>query len=490
MDQTDEHQFRVEIVGGLATVGSQRRWLRRVGTKCQSSSLLSDRWHGQLGSSAEEVWLSHNPLEHELESLTRHLDSLRSHRETILSDLDWYDRFDTRQTEKDALRLSDGLVAIQEQLTAIKSEWDRASERTPGLIKKARLGWNPSYWMSDSRRSARSHLREHLQSVALLNAQLDALKLTEKTSGRALDLLYHDLKEHKQFNLGAAQSKLAALESEIPLRELEDEHLALRKTEVDRQLHEPRKSLALLESKLEDLKNEEWELQRRIDDSERDVSEAKRLDGRISHASNSCERAILHEECSDRFGPSSPRAVIRDRSAAIRRGRTSLQHTMRRTAGVERDISKVERRIHEVAIRASRIIRALIIDGNNLCYERDRFIGLSALRPLCQRLAESYDLTVVFDASIRRLMRTSDGALRKELPRTNVHVVSSRGKADETLLHAARDHFVFVLSNDRFAEYRDLAVVADGRVIRHEILNGHIMVHDLSVDEPFFTPFE
>jgi hypothetical protein len=45
--------------------------------------------------------------------------------------------------------------------------------------------------------------------------------------------------------------------------------------------------------------------------------------------------------------------------------------------------------------------------------------------------------------------------------------------------------FVYVLSNDRFAEYAEKPAVRDGRVLRHEILNGRILVHDLDVAASF-----
>ena len=78
----------------------------------------------------------------------------------------------------------------------------------------------------------------------------------------------------------------------------------------------------------------------------------------------------------------------------------------------------------------------------------------------------------MFDASIRRAPRVNDNHLRRELPGTKVHVVASQGEADETILHAAQDEFVFVLSDDRYAEYRDKSVVHDKHLIRHEIING------------------
>ena len=119
----------------------------------------------------------------------------------------------------------------------------------------------------------------------------------------------------------------------------------------------------------------------------------------------------------------------------------------------------------------------------------EKFIGIAALRPLCLILQESYDVTLVFDASIRRLLSGSDDennwltddSLRRRFPGVTLHVVPARSQADETILAASVDPFVYVLSNDRFAEFRDKPAVRDKRLIAHEILNDRVLVHDLDI---------
>ena len=97
----------------------------------------------------------------------------------------------------------------------------------------------------------------------------------------------------------------------------------------------------------------------------------------------------------------------------------------------------------------------IIIDGKNLCFEGNTFIGLAALIPLTEQVAKRYDVTVVFDASIRRDLKMSDDQLAKALPAAKVHVVASRAKADETILDAAHESTAWVISNDRYGDYRD-----------------------------------
>jgi hypothetical protein len=218
---------------------------------------------------------------------------------------------------------------------------------------------------------------------------------------------------------------------------------------------------------------------------ERDISEAEDLDVRLSRASSGYDRAMLHQQCERQFGDSSPRSVIRDRRAQINRTRGELAAKKRHRTAIDRNLAKLDTRIEHIADLATREIRGIVIDGNNLCYQGQDFIGLAALRPLCRNLAAEYTVTVVFDASIRQRLTTDDNSLARALPGTTVHVVASRTSADQTILHTAQDRYLWVLSNDRFAEYPDKLVVADHRLLRHEILNGRILVHDLDLDEPF-----
>ena len=104
-----------------------------------------------------------------------------------------------------------------------------------------------------------------------------------------------------------------------------------------------------------------------------------------------------------------------------------------------------------------------MIDGKNCCFEGNQFIGLAALLPLTRALAQRYDVTVVFNASIRRDLGANDDALRAALPSAKSPRRSSRAKADETLLDAASDPSVWVISNDRFGDYRDKPPLRTGK---------------------------
>lgn len=63
------------------------------------------------------------------------------------------------------------------------------------------------------------------------------------------------------------------------------------------------------------------------------------------------------------------------------------------------------------------------------------------------------------------------------------HIVASKQLADETILDiASNNKFDYVLSNDRFGEYLDKDVVRNDRLIKHEIVKGKVIIHDLDIN--------
>lgn len=122
-----------------------------------------------------------------------------------------------------------------------------------------------------------------------------------------------------------------------------------------------------------------------------------------------------------------------------------------------------------------------------MCYQGDSFLGLEALKHLVPILAEDYEVIVVFDASIRRALGSADSDVRDVLGgNIHVHIVATSVKADETVIDlAGSDKTTYIVSNDRFAEFGEKPAIHDQRVIRHEIVSGQVLIHDLGISEIF-----
>jgi chromosome segregation ATPase len=443
--------------------------------------------------------MDYNPLTARLHTAKKKIKHLHERRADAVSQLTWAEGFEPEASAADIERLhSDLRIKIDErgrleaESARLKLTADRLKSKTSALEAKARMGWNPSYWLSDKRSDAKAQLKKHRKKV---ERHLEGVDGADKERRRVVrevkrlaDLVSakeRELARHKDFQPAAVRLEIEKIDEELPFREMERDDLRRRKDDVDRRLKAPLTEMRKYDSEVEVLHQAISELEHDQSNWRRQIAEAERIDRELTRASNAYERAMLHQKCEQQFGKGSPSIVIRDMQFQVRRTQSNIDYNKRQIARIRRDIAKTEGRIKKIAEIASRDVRALMIDGKNCCFEDDQFIGLAALIPLTNDLAKRYDVTVVFDASIRRDLGASDAALRAALPATKVHVVASRAKADETILDAAADPAIWVISNDRFGDYRDKTPVREGRIIRHEILHGRVMVHDLGVDVRF-----
>lgn len=354
------------------------------------------------------------------------------------------------------------------------------------LRRKTKLGKNPTYWFSAERNTAKKQRAKLHRNLLKLDERKMELTGRLTQTRKQLRTAVRTLTRFDQFSVEMTEAEIVAIDTDLPLLQLERDTLAERKQTLDRLLEEPVETLEALQDDQGRVERERSGLLSQVGEFERDIDRASRFERDLNQAANSYERAKIHEECEDRLGDGRPRAVLADRRRKLTAVKRDIATKDRQLDGIRRNLAKTNGRIAKVVDRGTRDVRALIIDGSNLCYQGGKFIRLAALRPLCDRLKDAYDITLVFDASIRRkLGGITDGALRDAFPHVTVHVVATKTKADETILAAAADPFVFVLSNDRFSEYQEKPVVRDGRLIRHEIINGQVLIHDLDVSVPF-----
>lgn len=263
------------------------------------------------------------------------------------------------------------------------------------------------------------------------------------------------ISDHLNFDLSGSEMRLSSLGPEI--ERLKAAHAA------------DSAELVRIETKIRPHTQELDRLKSELATLNADIARANRFEQELSSAANSYERAMIHKECEEKFGTGSPKQVINDRRGKIR--------------SLDNNIPKLERRIREELQKLERTIGHLLIDGNNACYEGQSFIGLRAISALLRELGGRYKTTVVFDASIRAMLKTDTQGVERALGTTvNTHVAPTKSAADEYLLKLAdQDNSAFILSNDRFAEYHDYSAVKSGRLFRFLIADGKLMANDIDV---------
>jgi len=290
------------------------------------------------------------------------------------------------------------------------------------------------------------------------------LRLEEARS--RLETLSRELRDYRDFNVEDHERELASVEQEMQRLEKKLDSLEYWEKVAQKKLRSLQKECEVLQGK---------KLQ-----AENDLQRARRLEHQLKLANNSYERAMIHQQCEWEFGDGSPARVAGKLSREIER--------------LERDLKKLEERMEELCRRYDRIAQAehVILDGNNWCYDGDRFIGLAALKAVIPILAQSpygYRVSVIFDGSICPMLGVGPGVVEDRLLNgirvdivPTVHIVPSRQSADETILRLAEDDpHAYVLSRDRFGDYPDRRAVREDRLIPFELLDGQLFIHELEL---------
>lgn len=403
--------------------------------------------------------MEYNPYETSHAYLMKEIASAESDRRKRFQQIEWYDSFDADATFsalQEAMRKKE---TLGKRLETVNAHLERQKSWADRLRKETEFSFSRPFFIFTAEHSAKKAALESIErDVAQQRSKQPDLQEQILKVSALIDRQQEDLKRHRACNRQEDEAVVRALS--IALDQLNNQLGPIRqqKERVDEQLAKP----------LGDLK----EFKQRKGQLEADIRRAEGFKQQLSDAANSYERKQIHDCCNTIFGESKPAEVIRDK-------RRELQ-------SVNRNIDKLEERLRTISMRATRVIKTIVIDGNNLCHQQESFIGLAALQALAQRLSNEYSVIIVFDPTIRGLLRMHNREIAKQFDNAvKVHIASHA--ADETILDTAEDIGAYVISNDRFQDYRDKSAVRDQRILRHEILDNRIFIHDLSVAECFKT---
>jgi len=349
---------------------------------------------------------------------------------------------------------------------------------------------------------AEARCRTLEESLANQTAQRDSLIREQVALESRIGALYQEMLGHRQIRIEQAltsrRDKRTALAAQLQqaesrsqqIRRTLERYYAFDRDTCRAALEQKEQQIAALNQRLQrleglicrsdaelaPLREKANELKQELSSAERDLEQARNLEERLASAANAFYRLQIHQECEAAFGDGSPRNIIRDRERKISQLRPQLK--------------KIRERIQR--IEDSCLLMAemeyIVIDGNNCCYQGDDFIGLAALRALVpELLKQGFRVAVIFDSSICPILELNAAAVKKQLGDGIIfHIVPSRQSADETILALAKDDpHAFVLSNDRFTEYPESPVVQQGRLIRHEIVDGQMLVRSLGIQVRF-----
>lgn len=375
--------------------------------------------------------------------------------ESLGKSIDSYRSFSPTEERDKVKRMERAIAQVPQE---IADQEVRKSNLESTLKTKRKAQVNPLFFwrlFSEDQKNLRTEVSSLKKSLSDISNKLSQNNATLSTTRHEIWASKTRLIDHETFDIKDAEARFNAKKEEVQKIKLELEVKKIELQEIEEKIFPHTQILEKLVAELAALNTE--------------ISAASRFDQRLSSASNSKQRALIHNECEAKFGTGSPRQVINDRRSRIR--------------SIENNIPKIERRIQDELKKLDRVITHLIVDGNNLCYEGQSFIGLLGISALLETLDGQFKISVVFDASIRAMLKTDTQGIEKVLGASAaIHVAPTKTAADEYLMKlAGKEQSVFILSNDRFAEYHDYDVVKTRRVLRFLIADGQLMAHELDI---------
>lgn len=406
--------------------------------------------------------MEYNPFAERCVNLQQKIAGLEASAARCKADIAWYEKFDSEAAFAQLNTLRRALQASERQRAQLKAESAPVDASVKTLEALTSFSFDPRQWFSDERKENKRRLAVQRGMQSQQQKALTAIDEQIKKTAKKLEDVNAEQERHRRFD---CLKEVATYEGQLAqiarLRPLLAQALTDKKR-VDAKLTEPLASLAECQAREKLLASE--------------LAQATELENQLSKAQSSYERHLLHEKSSNIFGEGRPGRVMRQKQTEL--------------DGVRRSIEKLKARLRAIGQAASRVVRTVVIDGNNLCYEQDRrrMIGLGALEAAARRLARDYKVVIVFDAGICSVCKLTPQAISARFSNVaEIHIVPSKAGADETILDAAGDVDAYVLSNDKFRDFPDKAVVRAGRLVTHSIVNRRIMIHDLDVNESFIS---
>lgn len=423
--------------------------------------------HTRGAPAAALPYMSYNQIKYELQQLEGRLDYVKKELARVVQECAAYDTFDGSEPPPFVDGLAELILDLEERVRRAAPLVQASTKYVTYLDKRASLGFDPRRWFSADRFAAVAELNHERKKLQQLSGEHQDW---QKQLSEALSDRTRLLREHKK----ALEQHTAAVAAHARYdRAVAENAIAAHKKEIatlNARISPLRKRIEAIEGELAPHLAELSKATQERDQAQRREQRARRYEEQLNKASSARERREVHQQCEAELGDGSP-------SRVLTRERRILEPIGRR-------VTKIEERIRIITERASRQIDRVVIDGNNLCYpKRGRFGGVGALRAIAQASTIDAEIVVVFDASIRKHGFNESSLARAIGDRVRVHIVN--GAADETVLDLASGPNEYVVSNDRFDEYRAKPAVAQRRIFRHEHISNRVLIHDLKIDATY-----
>jgi hypothetical protein len=393
--------------------------------------------------------------------MEKNIQDLLRKKMSIISEVSSHDSFSPEASQSKINALSNHIDTASKQCAHESKRISDLEEKIANISKETcgpLVFWK---YLSSEQTKNREHISILRKEIEKSKDSITKLQNEIKSKSKDLSVEKSTYEKRTKFDVKRARNELDELATSV--------------SKIERSLEAEKLDLFRLEEKISPHIKARDEIISDIRKYDSDLLLAEKYNSALDKASdNARARRDIHKQCEDYFKEGRPNKVIDEISSKKNR---SL-----------RDLKKIERRIADETRKHEMEIDSIIIDGNNACYSSSSdFIGLSAVRTLAQHLSKRFKVTVVFDASIRKLLKASTQDIQKNLGREiSTYVAPSKNAADEYILKLAEGcDRSYIITNDRYSEWHDYDAVREARAINFLISSDKIIVNDLDVSIPF-----
>jgi hypothetical protein len=397
-----------------------------------------------------------NPINQQINGLKKNLIEQEKHQKDAELEINWYNAFNLSKNSDELKKVQGSIVQNRIELDRTKSDLSILVNELLNSSENLVPIWKFKSYFSPEQKSQRKLNGRIKEGINMLKIRLEQGKTQEVDLKASEEKFKNEIQKYREFDIEHW--------SQI--------HEAAKKSHAQIQVDLGKKKIVAneLDQVIQDTQKQINKNQSELGNIEVEIKKIEGLDRSLNNAKNAYERAMIHKECERMFGVGQPSRAI-----------NKLE---KHKGSIERNINKITYRLSQQIERYSRNINHLIFDGNNFCYCGEKFIGLTALNTVVSELQQYKRVSVIFDAGIRGLCRSDNQAIKKKLPNwLEIHIVATKQKADETILgFASGNQHAFIITNDRFSDFKSENAVKQKRLIRHEILTDRVFIHDLNIN--------
>lgn len=382
----------------------------------------------------------------EIERLSQNLSAHRAFSPEVTAQ-----KIDSLRSEN--INLEKSLSEYRSRQSSLKNEISKLSAtKTPAI-----LVWK---YFTSEQSALRLKISTHKEELSIIDRRVSETLGNHEKNKKAISSLTDNIEKFRKTDPEALQSQI--------------NNLIKKKRNLLNEILVAKEELREIENKVSPLLSERQDLIKQLKSIEDDIRQAESYNAALSKTSDKKRKWEIHQQCGERFGEDQPNKIIKARSG--------------RRDGINRGLHKIESRISEELAKFDMTVNALVIDGNNMCYDSENtFIGLTALRKVTSAIKDKYAVTVVFDPSITKQLRATRDDIARNLGKgISTYVAPPGDSADSYILNLADNkQDTYVISNDIYTDYPDHECVKSKRIFGFFIANGRAIVRSLDINEAY-----